>query len=51
MKRLARTGMTVEPVVIDIDDFLGWCLVHNCPRDAKARTKYVTEKLSRKYPS
>jgi hypothetical protein len=44
MKRLARTGMTVEPVVIDIDDFLGWCLVHNCPRDAKARTKYVTEK-------
>jgi hypothetical protein len=51
MKRLARTGMTVEPVVIDIDDFLGWCLIHNRARDAKARTEYVTEKLSRKYPS
>jgi hypothetical protein len=38
-KRLARTGMTVEPVVIDIDDFLGWCLVQNRPRDAKARTE------------
>jgi hypothetical protein len=51
VKRLARTGMTVEPVVIDIDDFLGWCLIHNRPRDAKARTEYVTEKLSHKYPN
>jgi hypothetical protein len=51
VKRLARTGMTVEPVAIDIDDFLGWCLIHNRARDAKARTEYVTEKLSRKYPS
>jgi hypothetical protein len=51
VKRLARTGMTVEPFVIDIDDFLGWCLIHGRPRDAKARTEYVTEKLSHKYPS
>ena len=51
MKRLARTGLTVEPVVIDIDDFLGWCLIHSRARDAKARTEYVTEKLSHKYPS
>jgi hypothetical protein len=51
VKRLARSGMTVERVVIDIDDFLGWCLIHNRARDAKARTEYVTEKLSHKYPS
>ena len=41
VKRLARTGATVEPVVIDIDDFLGWCLVHDRLCDAKARTEYV----------
>jgi hypothetical protein len=51
MKRLARTGMTVEPFVIDVDDFLGWCLIHGRARDAKARTEYVAEKLSHKYPS
>ena len=51
VKRLASTGMIIEPFVIDIDDFLGWCLIHGRPRDAKARTEYVTEKLSRKYPS
>jgi hypothetical protein len=49
VKRLTRTGMTVEPVVIDIDDFLGWCLIHNRARDAKARTEYVTEKLSHNF--
>ena len=51
VKRLASTGMIVEPFVIDIDDFLGWCLIHGHPRDANARTEYVTEKLSHKYPS
>jgi hypothetical protein len=51
VKRLASTGMIVEPFVIDIDDFLGWCLIHGRPRDAKARTEYVTEKLGHKYPS
>jgi hypothetical protein len=50
-RRLASTGMIVEPFVIDIDDFLGWCVIHGHPRDAKARTEYVTEKLSHKYPS
>src|SRR5262249_28046244 len=50
VRRLSRSGVTVEPFVIDIDDFLGWCLVHDCPRDAKARTAYVVEKLGRKYP-
>lgn len=50
VKRLARTGMIVEPYIIDIDDFLGWCLIHDRPRDAKARTEYVIEKLNLKYP-
>jgi hypothetical protein len=31
-KRFAHTGMTVEPFVIDIDDFLGWCLVRGHAR-------------------
>jgi hypothetical protein len=51
VKRLSRSGMTVEPFTIDIDDFLGWCLVHGRSRDAQARTEYIVEKLNRKYPS
>jgi hypothetical protein len=48
--RLRRSGVIVEPFVIDIDDFLGWCLVHSHPRDAKDRTAYVVERLGHKYP-
>jgi hypothetical protein len=51
VRRLKRSGVTVEPFVIDIDDFLGWCLVHGRPRDAKGRTEYVVEKLGHKYPN
>jgi len=51
VRRLRRSVVTVEPFTIDIDDFLGWCLAHDCPRDAKARTEYVVEKLGRKYPN
>jgi hypothetical protein len=50
VKRLSRSGVIVEPFIIDIDDFLGWCLVHSRPRDAKARTEYVVERLGHKYP-
>jgi hypothetical protein len=50
LKQLTRPGVTVEPYTIDIDDFLGWCLIHERPRDAKARSEYVVEKLGRKYP-
>jgi hypothetical protein len=51
VKRLTRPGVTVEPFIIDLDDFLGWCVVHGRPRDAEARTEYVVEKLGLKYPS
>jgi hypothetical protein len=32
VKRLTRPGATVEPFVINIDDFVGWCSVVGCPR-------------------
>ena len=51
LKRLTRPGVTVEPYTIDLDDFLGWCTVHGCECDAKARTAYVVEKLGIKYRS
>jgi len=51
VRRLRRSRVTVEPYTIDLDDFLGWCLVHGRPRDANARTAYVVEKLGLKYPS
>jgi hypothetical protein len=51
VKRLTDPGLTVERFVINIDDFLGWCLIHGRPRDAKARSEYVAEKVSLKYPA
>jgi hypothetical protein len=43
VERLARPGVTVEPFVLNIDDFVGWCTVHRRPRDAKDRCEYVAE--------
>ena len=51
VKRLTRPDATVEPVIIDIDDFLGWCMVQGHRPDSKARTEYVIGKIDRKYPS
>jgi hypothetical protein len=51
VKRLTHPGVAVEPYAIDLDEFLGWCTVHGCPRDAKARTAYVVEKPGLKYPN
>ena len=51
VKRLnARPDVTLEPVIIDLDDFLRWCMVHGHQPNSKARTQYVVEKISRKYP-
>jgi hypothetical protein len=41
MKQLEKEGCFAKPVVIDIDDLIGWCLVRGCKIDAKARTEYV----------
>jgi len=49
LKNLTRSGVAAEPYVMDIGDFLGWCLVHGRPRDAKARSEYVAEKLRLKH--
>jgi hypothetical protein len=49
LKRLKRAGVVAEPFIIDIGDFLGWCLVHGRRRDAKARSEYVAEKLRLKH--
>jgi hypothetical protein len=51
VKWLGRPGVSVEPITIDIDDFLGWCTVRGRTRDAAARSEYVIEKLGLNYPS
>ena len=51
VERLNRPDVIVEPFIIDIDDFLGWCTFHSLPRDAKARSEYGGAKLSHEYPS
>jgi hypothetical protein len=49
VKRLRREGVTAEPCVLDIDDFLRWCVVEGRPRDAEARSDYVAHQLRLKY--
>jgi hypothetical protein len=49
LKHLKRSGVTAEPYVMDIGNFLGWCLVHGRPRDAKARSEYVAERMHLKH--
>jgi hypothetical protein len=49
MERLRRQGVAAEPFMLDIDDFLAWCLVEGHHPDAKARSQYVSHKLHLKY--
>jgi hypothetical protein len=49
IKQIKRTGVAAEPFVVDIGDFLGWCLVHGRKRDAEARSEYVAQKLRLKH--
>jgi len=49
VKHIKRSGVAAEPFIIDIDNFLGWCLVKGRQRDAKARSEYVAEKLRLKH--
>ncbi len=45
LERLRSEGIAAEPYVLDIDDFLGWCLIHGRKRVAADRSAYVAEKL------
>lgn len=45
IKEITALGHFVIPVTIDIDDFIGWCMVRGRKRDGKARSEYVTEKM------
>jgi hypothetical protein len=49
IKQLKRSGVAAEPFIVDIGDFLGWCLVKGRQRDGKARSEYVAEKLRLKH--
>jgi hypothetical protein len=51
VKHLRRSGVTAEPFIVDIDDFLGWCLIRDRKRVAQDRTEYVIEKLRLKHQS
>jgi hypothetical protein len=45
INQLTALGYIVTPVTIDIDEFIGWCMVRGRKRDGKARSEYVTEKM------
>jgi hypothetical protein len=51
LRHLKRAGVVAEPYIMDIDDFLGWCLIQGRQRDAKARSEYAAEKLRLKHES
>jgi hypothetical protein len=51
LKQIKSTGVAAEPFILDIDDFLGWCLIQGRPSDAKARSEYVAQRLRLKHRS
>jgi hypothetical protein len=48
-RTLKRQGLAVKRVVIDLDEFLGWCVLQGLEPVAAARSKFVTEKLRRDF--
>jgi hypothetical protein len=50
VKRLTRPGATVEPVMVNIDDFLGWCMVHGLNMSLGRSTVNIQAKGKNRYP-
>ena len=42
---LAKTGITLKKVNVDVEELLKWCRANNRPVDGEARTEYVVRKM------
>lgn len=48
-QQLLRSGLTVERVIIDPDEFSRWCKEHGVPPESAARIAYASDAVARKY--
>jgi hypothetical protein len=44
-RTLKRKGLVIKRVVIDLDEFLSWCVLQGLEPVAASRSEYVTVKL------
>jgi hypothetical protein len=49
VKRLKRQGIAAQPVILDIDEFIGWCAIGGLAPDGKARAEYAGEMLGARW--
>jgi len=52
-ERLIREAIpadiTIERVYLDVEEVLAWCNFHGLPMNAQSRSRYVSEKIRKKY--
>ena len=46
---MARSGSRVERVEVDVTEMVAWCRARKAPLDARARSRFVSEKLQARY--
>ena len=49
MADMSRAGSRVERVEIDVTEMVAWCRARNAPLDARARSRFVSEKLQARH--
>lgn len=49
MKAIERSSARAEPLVVNLDDLFGWCLIRGREPNAESRGEYVAEKLRAKH--
>ena len=45
MKDIARKGVTIQKIDVDVNVLQAWCLMHNRHLDSSARAEYATAQL------
>ena len=52
-ERIIREGIpadqTIEKVDLDVEEGLAWCNFHGLPMNAQSRSRYVSERIRKKY--
>lgn len=46
---MARAGSRVERVEVDVTELVAWCRARQAPLDARARSRFVSEKLQARH--
>lgn len=49
LEDMTRAGSRVERVEVDVTEMVAWCRARKAPLDARARSRFVSEKLQARH--